>query len=328
MESAMHVSALVRAGGGLDEGAFNVQAELTRYVVGADGARQSQIINLDLAAILKGDPAADVPLQPFDVLLVKETPDWNQQGYVWMQGEVRFPGRYPVRKGEKLGSVIQRAGGLTEYAFPDGAVFTREEIKEQERKQLDTLASRMQTDLAVLSLQNAQSQEGKADAGQTLSIGQSLLADLKATKPVGRLVIDLKDSLGKNAGSEADIEVSPGDTLSIPRMRRYVTLLGEVQNATAHVWRRGLDRDQYLALSGGLTQRADAKRIYVVHADGSVVARESGRWFHSGGDVDMKPGDTIVAPLNTERVRPLTLWTSVTQIIYNLAIAAAAVNSF
>jgi hypothetical protein len=67
--------------------------------------------------------------------------------------------------------------------------------------------------------------------------------------------------------------------------------------------------------------------MYVVHADGSVVANEGGRWF-SGGGTEIRPGDTIVVPLDTERLPALPFWQAVTSIIYNLAISAAAVNSF
>jgi polysaccharide biosynthesis/export protein len=104
-----------------------------------------------------------------------------------------------------------------------------------------------------------------------------------------------------------------------------VTVLGEVQSATSHLYRTGLSRDDYLAMSGGLTPRADDDRIYVVRADGSVLTRGSA-WFSSS--VEINRGDTIVAPLDTERMRPLPLWLAVTQIVYNLGIAAAAVNSF
>jgi hypothetical protein len=103
-------------------------------------------------------------------------------------------------------------------------------------------------------------------------------------------------------------------------------VLGEVQSVTSHLYREGLGRDDYIAMSGGLTQRADDDRIYVVRADGSVVA-QSNSWF-GGGGVQMHTGDTIVAPLDTERMRPLPMWQAVTSIVYNLAIAAAAVNSF
>ena len=73
-----------------------------------------------------------------------------------MRGEVRFPGRYPIQRGETLRSVMERAGGLTDLAFVDGAVFTREELKERERSSCETLATRMESDLAQFSLMTAQ----------------------------------------------------------------------------------------------------------------------------------------------------------------------------
>jgi protein involved in polysaccharide export with SLBB domain len=112
----------------------------------------------------------------------------------------------------------------------------------------------------------------------------------------------------------------------VPRVTQEVTVLGEVQSATSHIYRAELSRDDYIAMSGGLTPRADDDRIYVVRADGSVVARAGNAWFSDSGGV--RSGDTIVAPLDTERMRPLPFWTAVTTIIYNLAISAAAVSSF
>jgi hypothetical protein len=79
-------------------------------------------------------------------------------------------------------------------------------------------------------------------------------------------------------------------------------------------------------MSGGLTARADKKRIYVVKADGSVVAETHRGWFGQGG-TRISAGDTVVVPLEADRIRPLTLWTSVTQILYNVAVAVAAVGS-
>ncbi len=90
----------------------------------------------------------------------------------------------------------------------------------------------------------------------------------------------------------------------------------------------GLERDGYINRSGGLTRNADDKHIYVVRANGAVHANSSSRFFRRSGVVDIRPGDTIVAPLDTDRVSALTLWTGVTQVIYQLAIAVAAVNSF
>jgi hypothetical protein len=89
-----------------------------------------------------------------------------------------------------------------------------------------------------------------------------------------------------------------------------------------------LSRDEYINLSGGLTRRADKKLIYVVRANGAVVAGNRSRWLGRSGRVDIRPGDTIVVPLDTDRIRPLTFWGNVTQILYQGAIAVAAVKTF
>ena len=81
-------------------------------------------------------------------------------------------------------------------------------------------------------------------------------------------------------------------------------------------------------MSGGLTRRADKGRIYVVRANGAVVARGGSKWLGRGGNIDIRPGDTIVVPLDTDRIRPLTFWTNVTQILYQGAIAVAAIKTF
>jgi protein involved in polysaccharide export with SLBB domain len=325
LEPRMRVSDLLRAGGGLQDAAYAAKAELTRYRI-TDNVRQTQLIEIDLEAILRGDESADLLLQPFDFVSVKEVPEWSEQEQVMLLGEVRFPGSYPIQRGETLRSVLNRAGGLTKLAFLDGAVFTREELKTREQQQIDRLAERLQSDLAAAALSAAAASQGQA--GQALTVGQSLLTQLKDTKAVGRLVIDLNRVIGSPMGSEFDVVLREGDKLIIPKQKQEVTVIGEVQNTTSHFYRANLSRDDYIGMSGGLTRKADRGRIYVVRADGSVVASEGGGWFRRSGQVAIKPGDTVVVPLDTERMPALPLWQAVTSIVYNLAIAAAAVNSF
>ena len=145
---------------------------------------------------------------------------------------------------------------------------------------------------------------------------------------MGRLVIDLNDVLKADVGGPQDVVLREGDVLIIPKQKQEVTVIGEVQNTTSHFYREGLARDDYIGLSGGVTRKADKGRIYVVRADGSVVSSENAGWFRRSGQIAMRAGDTIVVPLDTERMPALPLWQAVTQILYNLAIAAAAVNSF
>lgn len=325
LEPHMRVSDLLRAGGGLQDAAYGAKAELTRYRVGPDG-RQTLLVEIDLAAILKGDMSADLPLQPFDFLNVKEVPEWSEQEQVTLLGEVRFPGVYPIQRGETLHSVLNRAGGLTSLAFTNGSVFTRKELKEREQQQIDQLAERLQNDLAVTALQAAAANQG--GAGQALSVGQSILTQLKSSKAVGRLVIDLDAVIDSPLGSVKDVALRQGDQLIIPKLKQEITVIGEVQTSTSHFYQEKLSRDDYIDLSGGLTRKADRGRIYVVRANGSVVSSENTGWFRRSGQVAMRPGDTIVVPLDTERMPALPLWQAVTSIVYNLAIAAAAVNSF
>jgi protein involved in polysaccharide export with SLBB domain len=325
LEPQMRVSDLLRAGGGLQDAAYGAKAELTRYRVSND-LRQTQLLEIDLAAVLRGDISADLLLQPFDFLSVKEVPEWSEQEQVTLRGEVRFPGTYPIQRGETLRSVLDRAGGLTSLAYPSGSVFMRKELKEREQEQIDKLADRLQSDLASSALRAVAASQ--SDAGQALTIGQSLLTQLKATKAVGRLVIDLNGVLSGGTGSSSDIVLRDGDQLLIPKMKQEVTVIGEVQSSTSHFYREHLTRDDYIGLSGGVTRKADRGRVYIVRADGSVISSESAGWFRRSGQVAMRPGDTIVVPLDTERMPALPMWQAVTGILYNLAIAAAAVNSF
>jgi protein involved in polysaccharide export with SLBB domain len=325
LETGMTVSDLIRAGGGLSDAAYGGKAELTRYRVVNGDTRRTELIQVDLAAVMRGDPNANIPIEPFDSLSIKEMPEWGAQESITLQGEVRFPGKYSIKRGETLKSVIARAGGLTDYAFPEGSVFTRDELKVREQKQLDLLASRLQNDLVTLALQGAAANQ--AQAGTALTVGQSLLAQLRTSEAVGRLVINLPRLMRAEPGSPADVILRDGDRLIVPKFQQEVTVIGEVQTATSHLYRPELNRDDYIALSGGTTRRADKDHMYIVRADGSVIAREGGRWFSHNG-TDIRPGDTIVVPLDTERMPALPMWQAITGILYNLAIAAAAVNSF
>jgi polysaccharide export outer membrane protein len=333
LEPAMHVSDLIRAGGSLEDSAYRGQAELTRYAVVDGDARQTELISVNLAAIRRGDPGADLQLKPYDTLVIKPIPSWMEPGNIELAGEVRFPGFYPIHQGETLNSVLQRAGGFTDVAFPYGAVFIREELKIREKEQLEVLANRLQTDLAALSLQAVagsaatSNAAGGVAAAQGLQVGQQLLAQLRETKPVGRLVISVEGVLKGKPGGLNDVLLKNGDKLLVPKKTEEITILGEVQSPTSHVYQPGLTRNDYIAKSGGATQKADQKRIYVVRANGDVVSGERSGWFRRSKSVDMRPGDTIVVPLDTERIRALPLWQAVTQIMYNLSIAVLAIHS-
>src|SRR5882757_5322538 len=334
LEPGMHVSDLIRAGGSLEDSAYGGEAELTRYEIVNGSARQTELITINLAAVRRGDAGADVELKPYDVLLIKVTPQWEEPGNIILSGEVRFPGKYPIHRGETLSSVLRRAGGFTDLAFVEGAVYIREELKQRERDQLELLANRLQSDLTSLSLSVVASStisgnaNGAAGGAQALAIGQQLMTQLRQLKPVGRLVIDTNRVMKARPGRSDDVLVRDGDKLLIPKQTQEITVLGEVQSPISHVYQAGLTRDDYITKSGGATQKADRKRIYVVRANGNVVSGERTGWFRRSQSTEIKPGDTIIVPLDTERVRALPLWQAVTTIIYNLTLGIYAIRHF
>jgi polysaccharide export outer membrane protein len=334
LEPSMHISDLIRAGGSLEDSAYAGEAELSRNEVVDGKERQTELIDVNLAAIRRKEPGADLELKPYDNLVIKKTPQWELPGSIVLTGELRHPGRYPIQRGETLSSVLRRAGGLTDLAFDEGAIFIREELKTREKEQLEILSNRLQSDLASLSLEAVSTSAisgngggGGGSAAQALAIGQQLIQQLRNTKPVGRLVVDLHQVIKGRPGAPGDVLLRNGDELLIPKKNQEITVLGEVQSPTSHIYRAGLSRDDYIAKSGGSTQKADRKRIYIVRANGDVVSGGRTGWFRRSRSGDIRPGDTIVVPLNTERVAALPLWTSVTTIIYNLAIAILAIHS-
>ncbi len=325
LEPGMRISDLIRAGGRLTEDAYTLEAELSRYSVVNGEFRVTEIVEVDLDPILTGDVAADVVLSEHDHLNITRVPEWDSTWSVTLEGEIKFPGEYRIRRGENLAEVIDRAGGLTDEAFPEGAIFLREALKKREQEQIDSLARRMESDLISLSLQTLDTTG--ADA---LTTGRQLLTQLRGTEAVGRLVIDLETLAAKSpSGRLAEvIELRDGDRLLVPKQSQEVTVIGETQLNTSHLYQEGLSRDEYIELSGGLTRRADEELVYVVRASGAVVSSGRTRWLGRSEGELIRPGDTIVVPLETDRIRPLTFWGSVTQILYQGAIAIAAVRTF
>ena len=329
LEPDMRVAALIRAGGGLANGAYTGQAELTQYYVGPRGVRHTEIYPISLAKALAGNPQDNVVLQPYDVLTVAKVSQWGRQPTVTLRGQVRFPGTYTIRPGETLKSVIERAGGLTKWAFPQGAVFTRVELKRHEQHEMNRLAQRMRIELGVLALRASVTATGGAPgaAANTMIVAKSLLSELKSEQAVGRLVINLPRIMRKPADSPYDVVLRNGDELIVPKFEQEVTVIGEVEDPTSHLYQPGLSRSAYIRMSGGFTSQAAPDKVYVVEANGSVVRRTGGSWWFSQSGTSIKPGDTIVVPINAEKMLPLPFWQAVTGILYNVAIAAAAVHA-
>ncbi|AKV95096.1 sugar transporter [Marinobacter sp. CP1] len=305
--------------GGLKDSASLFNAEVARYTTDDDGIGKTRILNVNLADAMAGN--GNLALQSRDRILIKSIPEFAKTSTIELQGEVRYPGVYTFRNGETLKQVIERAGGLTGNAFPRGAVFTREKLRQLEAQRLREAEERLQGDLLGVQLEGDGLGGESADRAQQV---EELLEDVQSSRPVGRMVVDLEAVV--NDESYQAIRLQDGDRLTIPTVPQSVTVFGEVQFPTSHLHQAGLTVDDYLDRSGGPTRQADESRVYVVKADGSVMLPEKSRWFGSRSQ-QLEPGDTIIMPIDVDRLNQLELWSNVSQIVYQMALGAAAVGN-
>ncbi|WP_281515774.1 SLBB domain-containing protein [Vibrio parahaemolyticus] len=317
----MTISTLIEAAGGLTYNAFTINAELARTVINSKDERASiDVERIDLRQAIQGSTADDAIIVGRDRLNILEKPNVKLQSTVTLQGEVRFPGTYTVRQGETLGDLLERAGGLTEFAHPQGAIFTREALRLQEQKLLNQYAADMRAETAKKTFR-ADSNMGSviSDPDKTLKF----VEEASRSKALGRMVVQLNRIL-KDERS-ADFMLEDGDFLFVPTFRNTVSIMGEVQVPITYLLDNKLDVDDYLNKAGGAKKQADEDRIFVVRADGSVYKPTSGYWFGNNHE-ELKAGDTIVVPIDTDYRDALSTWTAATQILYQTGVAINALK--
>ncbi len=317
----MSVSTLIEAAGGLTYNAFTINAELARTVINSKDERASiDVERIDLRKAIQGSTADDAILVGRDRLNILEKPNVKLQSTVTLQGEVRFPGTYTVRQGETLGELLERAGGLTEFAHPQGAIFTREALRLQEQKLLNQYAADMRAETAKKTFRADSNMSSViSDPEKTLAF----VEEASKSKALGRMVVQLNRIL-KDERS-ADFMLEDGDFLFVPTFRNTVSIMGEVQVPITYLLDANLDVDDYLNKAGGAKKQADEDRIFVVRADGSVYKPTSGYWFGNKKE-ELKAGDTIVVPIDTDYRDALSTWTAATQILYQTGVAINALK--
>ncbi|ENB2087518.1 SLBB domain-containing protein [Vibrio alginolyticus] len=317
----MTVSTLIEAAGGLTYNAFTINAELARTAINsADERAYIDVERIDLRKAVQGSASDDAVIVGRDRLNILEKPNVKLQSTVTLQGEVRFPGTYTVRQGETLGELLERAGGLTEFAHPQGAIFTREALRLQEQKLLNQYAADMRAETAKKTFRADSNMSSViSDPDKTLKF----VEEASKSKALGRMVVQLNRII-KDERS-ADFMLEDGDFLFVPTFRNTVSIMGEVQVPITYLLDNKLDVDDYLNKAGGAKKQADEDRIFVVRADGSVYKPTSGYWFGNNRE-GLKAGDTIVVPIDTDYRDALSTWTAATQILYQTGVAINALK--
>jgi polysaccharide export outer membrane protein len=309
------VDDIVKAAGGLLESADLGTAELRRTVANATGSVDFRYIDVRFDSL--GRAATGTRLQSRDIVTVREIPDWNREDKIAVRGAVLFPGTYVISPGETIASVIERAGGLTDLAFPEGAIFNRVVIARRQAERARAFAADIRQTYASRLLTEETTSTGLEEV-------LLITEQLDTFEGQGRLLIDLPAALSGNA--ESDYEVEDGDELIIPRSSDTVSVVGEVRQPGTHIFQAGLSLEDYISLSAGVTKRSDQSAIYIVRANGSVTTIDSSWWrFSEAGMQTLRPGDSIVVPVDSQHKESLAQWREVTQIIYQGMVSLAAV---
>jgi protein involved in polysaccharide export with SLBB domain len=268
---------------------------------------------------LDGDKSADVTLKPGDVVSVEQLAGWQDIGSsISISGEVEHAGSYAIQTGERLSSVLKRAGGFRDDAYPPAAVLERTQVHllaEQARQQM---IRQIEDTPAQVKALNPQAAAGIQQSVETQR--REILASLRSHPATGRLIINISSDVSRWENTPDDIELRAGDTLFIPKRPNFIVVSGQVYNPAAISYVPGRNLSWYLLKAGGTTPSGDKKQIYVLHADGSVVPRGYSWVSNSFTDLRMRPGDTIFVP--EKIVGASTVWQNIAAVAQAMASAA------
>jgi polysaccharide export outer membrane protein len=331
LTAGMRLSDLLYRAGGFRESAYTMEAELIRREVTPQGdlvKTQKLVVSPEKA--LSGDAAANVPLREYDLLVVRQIPEWSEKIRVALVGEVRFPGVYTIQRGEPLSSVVARAGGFTKDAYLKAAQFSRVSTRKSQQEAIDKLIEDLELEVAQKSQQVgvALDKEDVEANRELLNARRALIQQLRKALAKGRVIIHLEPS-GKVEGPPGDILLEDGDRLEVPRKLNVVNVVGRVYNPTGVVFNASKDTvGYYLRLVGGPTESADTDHIFLLKADGSVVTKAtSDAGFFAFGEkglmnAKVEPGDSILVPEKLVQTRLMKDVKDITQILYQIAVTA------
>jgi protein involved in polysaccharide export with SLBB domain len=326
----MTAAGLVRLAGGFKRGAYTGEADLTRYEIEQGSKVVTDHVAVPIAKAMADEPDADVRLRDGDVLAIKQLTGWKDVGaMITVSGEVVHPGTYGIQEGERLSSIIQRAGGFRPDAYPYGAVFERQQIRDMEAKNRADLLDRVQSegaDIKSIPEQNQQDQLAKQAAVEQYQV---TLQKLQNAPPQGRMVIHISSNLKHWMNTTSDVQVRSGDTIYVPKRPSVVLVDGAVYNPTGVTFKPGKSAGWYLSQAGGPTGTANKRGVFVIRADGSVAGGSSGLFGGGAESAAMQPGDMVVVP---EKIFTISrAWqntATAAQIVTAIAISASYAKSF
>lgn len=326
----MSAADLVRVAGGFKRGAYTETADLTHYEMIAGKNVAGETVNVPIAKAMAGDPDTDVRLHDGDVLTIKQVAGWTDVGAsIAVKGEVTHPGTYGIQEGERLSSILERAGGFRADAYPYGVIFERKQVRDLEEENREQLIRQVRIDGANLTLIPEQDTDQKMAKEAAVNQWQAALQKLQASPPSGRLVIHVSKDIKRWANTPADLQVRAGDVIYIPKRSNFVMVEGSVYNPTAVTYKPGKDAEWYLKQAGGPTNSANKKAVFVIRADGSVAGGSGGLFSGGVGHEALHPGDLVMVP--EKAFSGTTKWKQTlesAQLAYAVGVAIQVARSF
>ena len=237
--------------------------------------------------------------------------------HIEIRGQVLYPGFYDINIGDTILSVINKAGGMTDQAYPEASVFTRLAVAEHQKNSYSKNADNLEK-----SLIDSTSSGNMVDGQAYLAIS-AFIDRLRNFDPIGRQVVAV-DSYTLNSDPKYNFELQDGDSLVIPKRTSVISVVGEVLNVTTHVFDQDLSVEDYIELSGGFTDGADLSKIFVIRPNGQAVLYKQ-RLFQNDISNNLLPGSTVVVSRNPNPFNWLGLTALITPILSDLALSAAAI---
>ena len=304
----------IQLAGGSSDTAFLDSIEISR-ITSDSGFFKSNVF--EVSALSSSPEASNFKILPRDRINVRANEELTMKKSFTLEGFVRFPGLYPLNTDETLLSAINRAGGLKENAFADGARLIRKSLIDIQTKQNQELAASIRSSYASSLLTS----EDSSSSIEDIQVVASIIEEMEGE---GRIVIDLERAL--SGDNKYNIDLEDGDRLIIPQATNIINIIGEVRNPNVVNYSESIDTNGYINLAGGLTERADSNGIYIIRANGSIISLQKSFFSLGLSKPKFQPGDTLVIPIKQNYQDPLPLWSQVTQIIYQSMVSISAVK--
>jgi protein involved in polysaccharide export with SLBB domain len=238
---------------------------------------------------------------------------------VELTGEVVLPGKYTISDGEKLTSVVERAGGYTNNAYAFGGVLTRETAKEIER----VVNERIYQDMIKFIATDANAKGIVAGGGNTLPL---ILNEFKNVQPVGRVTAEF-DLTKLKQNNLLDTKLQDGDRVHIPAFSQEIYVLGEVITPGARLYDPSARAKDYINKSGGLGIYGDKKRVVIIAPNGDSYLWEDSLFSFKQSEFDIIPGTVIYVPREIGKINGLNYASAIAPIFSSLALSIASLNS-